>query len=162
VGRRKLRLSDKRRRLDSERDCVVDQASEHPFHAGRIEIADHIVVDGPRGGSWPSTPPLLPCFAPYSSSLALRCASRKSSRSTNAPSRSWQRHRSTKASRVDPPRLVADRALTRYQSDSPLVLDDVALRIEPGEFVAIVGPSGCTSFGLGGLTHSVGIHTMLV
>src|SRR5262249_23502255 len=30
----------------------------------------------------------------------------------------------------------------RYQVDSPLVLDDVSLRIAAGEFVAIVGPSG--------------------
>ncbi|MFB7169904.1 NHLP bacteriocin export ABC transporter permease/ATPase subunit [Streptomyces sp. NPDC056254] len=31
----------------------------------------------------------------------------------------------------------------RYADDGPLVLDDVGLRIAPGEFVAIVGASGC-------------------
>ncbi|HMI94178.1 MAG TPA: NHLP bacteriocin export ABC transporter permease/ATPase subunit, partial [Polyangiales bacterium] len=30
----------------------------------------------------------------------------------------------------------------RYQTDGPLILDDVTLRVEPNEFVAIVGPSG--------------------
>ncbi|MGW6511082.1 NHLP bacteriocin export ABC transporter permease/ATPase subunit, partial [Streptomyces niveus] len=31
----------------------------------------------------------------------------------------------------------------RYTDDGPLVLDDVSLRMAPGEFVAVVGPSGC-------------------
>ncbi|MFK8907691.1 NHLP bacteriocin export ABC transporter permease/ATPase subunit [Streptomyces sp. YS-3] len=31
----------------------------------------------------------------------------------------------------------------RYTDDGPLVLDDVSLKVRPGEFVAIVGPSGC-------------------
>ncbi|MFG2143538.1 NHLP bacteriocin export ABC transporter permease/ATPase subunit [Streptomyces sp. NPDC048696] len=31
----------------------------------------------------------------------------------------------------------------RYGDDGPLVLDEVSLKIRPGEFVAIVGPSGC-------------------
>jgi NHLM bacteriocin system ABC transporter ATP-binding protein len=31
----------------------------------------------------------------------------------------------------------------RYDEDSPLVLDDVTFSAEPGEFVAIVGPTGC-------------------
>ncbi|MFE4453680.1 NHLP bacteriocin export ABC transporter permease/ATPase subunit [Streptomyces sp. NPDC056796] len=31
----------------------------------------------------------------------------------------------------------------RYSEDGPVVLDDVSLKVRPGEFVAIVGPSGC-------------------
>jgi NHLM bacteriocin system ABC transporter ATP-binding protein len=31
----------------------------------------------------------------------------------------------------------------RYGEDAPLVLDDVGFNINPGEFVAIVGPTGC-------------------
>ncbi|MCT9088577.1 NHLP bacteriocin export ABC transporter permease/ATPase subunit [Streptomyces sp. ASQP_92] len=31
----------------------------------------------------------------------------------------------------------------RYGDDGPLVLDDVSLKVAPGEFVAVVGPSGC-------------------
>ena len=31
----------------------------------------------------------------------------------------------------------------RYQEDGPLILDDLSLRIEPGEYVGIVGKSGC-------------------
>ncbi|MET9359298.1 NHLP bacteriocin export ABC transporter permease/ATPase subunit [Streptomyces sp. NPDC006632] len=31
----------------------------------------------------------------------------------------------------------------RYADDAPLVLDDVSLKVAPGEFVAVVGPSGC-------------------
>ncbi|MCX4984419.1 NHLP bacteriocin export ABC transporter permease/ATPase subunit [Streptomyces sp. NBC_00572] len=31
----------------------------------------------------------------------------------------------------------------RYTEDGPLVLDDVSVRVRPGEFVAIVGASGC-------------------
>ena len=31
----------------------------------------------------------------------------------------------------------------RYREDRPLILDDISLKIEPGEYVAIVGRSGC-------------------
>ena len=31
----------------------------------------------------------------------------------------------------------------RYSEDGPLILDDLSLRIEPGEYVGIVGKSGC-------------------
>jgi ATP-binding cassette, subfamily B, bacterial len=39
-------------------------------------------------------------------------------------------------------RVEVDRLSFRYSSTSPLVVDDVSLRIEPGQFVALVGPSG--------------------
>jgi ATP-binding cassette subfamily C protein len=35
------------------------------------------------------------------------------------------------------------RVTFRYKADTPLVLRDVSLRIQPGQFVAVVGPSGC-------------------
>jgi NHLM bacteriocin system ABC transporter ATP-binding protein len=38
--------------------------------------------------------------------------------------------------------IEVDHLSFRYQADGPLVLDDVSLRLLPGEFVAIVGPSG--------------------
>ena len=55
------------------------------------------------------------------------------------------------APEVDPtkaevPELSGDVELAhltfRYQSDGPLILDDVSFRARPGEFVALVGPSG--------------------
>ncbi len=46
----------------------------------------------------------------------------------------------------DPGRLkghiVLDRVTFRYRDDGPMILEDVSIKIKPGEFVAIVGPSG--------------------
>ncbi|MFM7447304.1 MAG: NHLP bacteriocin export ABC transporter permease/ATPase subunit [Leptolyngbyaceae cyanobacterium] len=39
-------------------------------------------------------------------------------------------------------RLVVDHVIFRYRNDGPLTLDDVSLRAEPGEFIALVGASG--------------------
>jgi ATP-binding cassette subfamily C protein len=48
--------------------------------------------------------------------------------------------------RVDPGRLRGrigvEHVSFRYRTDGPLVLNDVSLRAEPGEFVAVVGSSG--------------------
>lgn len=38
--------------------------------------------------------------------------------------------------------LEVSRVTFRYSPESPAVLHDVSLRVEPGEFVAVVGPSG--------------------
>lgn len=50
------------------------------------------------------------------------------------------------ASKTDPGRLLGgvklDRVSFRYQSDSPLTLDNVSIEAKPGEFIALVGPSG--------------------
>jgi NHLM bacteriocin system ABC transporter ATP-binding protein len=40
-------------------------------------------------------------------------------------------------------RILLSHVSFRYGADGPLVLDDVTLAVEPGEFVAIVGPTGC-------------------
>jgi NHLM bacteriocin system ABC transporter ATP-binding protein len=51
-----------------------------------------------------------------------------------------------RADKADPGPLTGTIELSgvsfRYAPDAPLILDDLSLRIEPGEFVAIVGPSG--------------------
>jgi NHLM bacteriocin system ABC transporter ATP-binding protein len=39
-------------------------------------------------------------------------------------------------------RIVVDHLVFRYRNDGPLTLDDVSLRAEPGEFIALVGTSG--------------------
>jgi NHLM bacteriocin system ABC transporter ATP-binding protein len=39
-------------------------------------------------------------------------------------------------------RLVVDHVVFRYRNDGPITLDDVSLRAEPGEFIALVGASG--------------------
>jgi ATP-binding cassette, subfamily B, bacterial len=39
-------------------------------------------------------------------------------------------------------RVELDRVSFRYEADSALVLEDVSVRVEPGEFVAVVGASG--------------------
>jgi NHLM bacteriocin system ABC transporter ATP-binding protein len=51
-----------------------------------------------------------------------------------------------RADKVDPGPLTGpieiNRVTFRYAPDTPSVVEDVSLRIEPGQFVAIVGPSG--------------------
>ena len=48
--------------------------------------------------------------------------------------------------KADPGRLIGkinlDRVSFRYQADRPLVLDNVSIRADPGEFIALVGGSG--------------------
>ncbi|AFY78660.1 NHLM bacteriocin system ABC transporter, ATP-binding protein [Pleurocapsa sp. PCC 7327] len=39
-------------------------------------------------------------------------------------------------------RVVVDHIVFRYRDDGPLTLDDVSVRAEPGEFIALVGTSG--------------------
>lgn len=50
------------------------------------------------------------------------------------------------ASKSDPGRLsgrlAVDHVIFRYRDDGPLTLDDVSIRAEPGEFIALVGTSG--------------------
>jgi NHLM bacteriocin system ABC transporter ATP-binding protein len=48
--------------------------------------------------------------------------------------------------KADPGRLRGrfelDHVSFRYRDDGPVILDDVSLRVDPGQFVALVGPSG--------------------
>lgn len=50
------------------------------------------------------------------------------------------------ASKTDPGRLtgklVVDHVIFRYRDDGPMILDDVTIRAEAGEYIALVGPSG--------------------
>lgn len=50
------------------------------------------------------------------------------------------------ANKTDPGRLSGrveiKHIVFRYRADGDLTLDDVSLRVEPGEFIALVGPSG--------------------
>ena len=50
------------------------------------------------------------------------------------------------AGKLDPGRLAGKIALEhvtfRYRPDGPAILDDLSLAVEPGEFIALVGPSG--------------------
>ena len=50
------------------------------------------------------------------------------------------------ANKTDPGRLSGrveiKHIVFRYRTDGDLTLDDVSLRVEPGEFIALVGPSG--------------------
>jgi NHLM bacteriocin system ABC transporter ATP-binding protein len=40
-------------------------------------------------------------------------------------------------------RIALSKVSFRYGEDGPLVLDNISFEVEPGEFVALVGPTGC-------------------